>query len=51
MAQYITFTSNPSDMSRNLWQAWWAWVICFVVTIAISLATVKYGGVSTRPLI
>ena len=38
-ARYITFAENPSDMSQNLWQAWWAWVVCFVLTIVISLFT------------
>ena len=27
----------PSQMSMNLWQATWAWIICFGVTIIISL--------------
>lgn len=29
----------PSDMAQNFWTAIWAWVVCFVVTIAISLFT------------
>jgi solute:Na+ symporter, SSS family len=29
----------PSDMAQNFWTAIWAWVVCFVVTIAISLLT------------
>jgi SSS family solute:Na+ symporter len=29
----------PSDMAQNFWTAIVAWVTCFVVTIAISLAT------------
>jgi solute:Na+ symporter, SSS family len=29
----------PSDMAQNFWTAIWAWVVCFVVTIAISLIT------------
>jgi len=29
----------PSDMAQNLWGAIWAWTTCFVLTIAISLAT------------
>ena len=28
-----------SDMAQNFWGAIWAWTVCFVVTIAISLAT------------
>ncbi len=35
----LTFSQNPSDMSSNLWRAWWAWLICFVVTVVISLVT------------
>ncbi|MCU0660925.1 MAG: sodium:solute symporter family protein [Myxococcota bacterium] len=38
-ATLITMTPNPSDMTMNLWQAVWAWVVCFGVTLAISLAT------------
>lgn len=29
----------PSQMSLNLWQAWWAWIVCFVLTIVVSLFT------------
>jgi solute:Na+ symporter, SSS family len=29
----------PSDMAQNFWGASWAWTICFLVTIAISVAT------------
>jgi SSS family solute:Na+ symporter len=29
----------PSDMSLNLWQAWWAWLVCFLLTAGISLLT------------
>lgn len=35
----ITMTSVQSDMAANFWRAWWAWVICFVLTIVISLFT------------
>ena len=35
----ITFSFNPSDMSKNLWQAWWGWFICLAVTIIVSLYT------------
>jgi SSS family solute:Na+ symporter len=35
----LTFSENPSDMSNNLWRAWWAWLICFVATIVISCFT------------
>ena len=29
----------PSQMAQNFWTAIWAWVICFVITILISLIT------------
>ncbi len=29
----------PSSMAQNFWTAIWAWVICFFVTIAISVVT------------
>lgn len=28
-----------TDMARNFWGALWAWVVCFVVTIGVSLVT------------
>ncbi len=28
-------------MAANFWRAWWAWLICFFVTIVISLFTKK----------
>ena len=35
----ITLSGVASDMAANFWRAWWAWVICFFVTIVISLFT------------
>ncbi len=37
----ITLSAQASDMAANFWRAWWAWLICFSVTIAISLFTEK----------
>ena len=37
----VTFSDAASDMAANFWRAWWAWLICFVVTIAISFFTEK----------
>jgi solute:Na+ symporter, SSS family len=28
-----------SPMAGNFWRAWWAWVICMVVTVVVSLLT------------
>ncbi|HEY3449431.1 MAG TPA: sodium:solute symporter family protein [Myxococcales bacterium] len=39
LTRALTFSATPSDMSRNLWQAIWAWLVCFVVTFGISLVT------------
>lgn len=37
----LTMSSVQSDMAANFWRAWWAWLICFGVTITISLFTRK----------
>jgi len=37
----LTLSNTSSDMAVNFWRAWWAWLICFVVTIVISLFTKK----------
>ena len=29
----------PSEMAQNFWTAIWAWSVCFVITIAVSLVT------------
>ncbi|MBN2497383.1 MAG: sodium:solute symporter family protein [Deltaproteobacteria bacterium] len=35
----LTFSDSPSAMSCNMWQATWAWLLCFVLTVVISLFT------------
>jgi SSS family solute:Na+ symporter len=37
----ITMSSVQSDMAANFWRAWWAWLICAVVTVLVSLFTKK----------
>ena len=37
----FTMSDTASDMAINFWRAWWAWLICFVLTIVISLFTKK----------
>ena len=37
----ITMSSVHSDQAANFWRAWWAWLICFGLTIIISLFTKK----------
>ena len=39
VARILCFSPNPSDMARNLWQAWWAFFVCFVATAVISMFT------------
>ena len=38
---FITMSNVQSDMAANFWRAWWAWLICFSVTLIISLFTTK----------
>ncbi|MBN2200338.1 sodium:solute symporter family protein [bacterium] len=38
-ANLITLSENASPMAANFWRAWWAWLICFTVTILISAFT------------
>jgi SSS family solute:Na+ symporter len=41
-AGLLTLSKGPaSDMAVNFWRAWWAWLICFTVTIVVSLFTKK----------
>jgi len=35
----ITMSPVCSDMAVNFWRAWWAWALCFVSTVLISLST------------
>ncbi len=37
----ISVSHVSSDMAANFWRAWWAWLICFAVTILVSLFTKK----------
>lgn len=39
LARVLTFSAHPSEMSRNLWQAFWGWLACFAATVGISLVT------------
>ncbi|MBN2410929.1 sodium:solute symporter family protein [candidate division KSB1 bacterium] len=40
-ANIITLSREASDMSANFWRAWWAWLICAVVTVLVSFFTQK----------
>lgn len=32
-------TTYPSEMAQNFWTAIWAWLVCFAVTVSVSLTT------------
>lgn len=38
---FITLSDVASAQATNFWRAWWAWLICFILTIVISLFTKK----------
>src|SRR3954453_5909822 len=37
--RYIAFSTNARDMAENMYRALWSWIICVVVTVAVSYAT------------
>ncbi|MCL4401554.1 MAG: sodium:solute symporter family protein [Acidobacteria bacterium] len=37
--RYIALSPNAKDMAENMYRALWSWIICVLVTIAVSLAT------------
>ena len=39
LTRALTGYVNPSDMTRNLWQAVWGWLVCLEGTILISFVT------------
>ena len=48
LAESHTF---PSTMAQNFWIAIFAWATCFVLTIAVSLATVPKAESELRGLV
>ncbi len=36
---YVAISPNAKDMAENMYRALWSWVICVVVTVAVSMAT------------
>jgi SSS family solute:Na+ symporter len=40
-ANIITLSNVSSDMAANFWRAWWAWLICLIVTVVVSFFTRK----------
>jgi SSS family solute:Na+ symporter len=47
----ITLSTVSSDMAVNFWRAWWAWSICLVTTILISLSTTPKPDEELRGLV
>jgi SSS family solute:Na+ symporter len=41
----------PSEMAQNFWTAIWAWTVCFVVTIVVSLVTKPRPAEELRGLV
>jgi SSS family solute:Na+ symporter len=39
MFALIPTTYFGSVMAANIWRAWWTWLTCFIVTIAVSMVT------------
>jgi SSS family solute:Na+ symporter len=37
--RYVALSSHARDMAENMYRALWSWIICFVVTVVISLLT------------
>ncbi|MCW5963610.1 MAG: sodium:solute symporter family protein [Bryobacterales bacterium] len=37
--RYIALSPNAQDMAENMYRALWSWIICVVVTVAVSYAT------------
>ncbi|HYH78979.1 MAG TPA: hypothetical protein VEX86_04260, partial [Longimicrobium sp.] len=44
-------TAYPSEMAQNFWTAIWAWSVCFVVTILVSLVTKARPAEELRGLV
>jgi SSS family solute:Na+ symporter len=46
-----TLATYPSEMAQNFWTAIWAWTVCFLVTIAVSLLTHAPEATTLRGLV
>jgi len=36
---YVALSSHARDMAENMYRALWSWIVCVVVTVAVSLVT------------
>jgi SSS family solute:Na+ symporter len=37
--RYVALSPNAKDMAENVYRAFWAWLACVVVTVAVSYMT------------
>jgi solute:Na+ symporter, SSS family len=37
--RYVALSSNAKDMAENMYRGLWSWVICVLVTVAVSMVT------------
>jgi solute:Na+ symporter, SSS family len=37
--RYIALSPRAKDMAENMYRALWSWLICFIITVAVSFAT------------
>jgi SSS family solute:Na+ symporter len=37
--RYVALSANARDMAENMYRALWSWLVCVVVTVAVSLVT------------
>jgi len=49
--RYIALSEHAKDMAENMYRALWCWIICVVVTVAVSYATRPLPESSLRGLV
>ena len=37
--QWVALSTNARDMAENMYRALWSWIVCILVTVAVSMAT------------
>jgi solute:Na+ symporter, SSS family len=37
--RYVAFSPDAKDMAENIYRAMWAWLVCVLVTVGVSLMT------------
>jgi SSS family solute:Na+ symporter len=49
--QYVALSPDAKPMAENLYRALWSWLICIVVTVAVSLVTKPKSDAELRNLV